>query len=131
MDQKKIIIMTKLAMYEKKHGRADQTTVEHFRRDYIYLKNMWTRLCVGFAGVLVLLVYWAHQILVVQVDFYELEPMQVLQDTILFLVVPMVVFSLIGMVKSTRDYTVASRRNKRYLALLYKLENLKKIADSQ
>lgn len=45
IDQKKIILMTKLEMYNKKYGNEDQKRCKYFLEDYIYIKNLKTRVC--------------------------------------------------------------------------------------
>lgn len=44
VDQEKIIIMTKLALYEKKYMRKDMRKVSFFVEDYIYVRNFLVRL---------------------------------------------------------------------------------------
>lgn len=44
VDQEKIIIMTKLAIYEKRHMRKDKKKLDYFIEDYIYVRNFLVRL---------------------------------------------------------------------------------------
>jgi len=44
VDQEKIIIMTKLALYEKKYMRKDKRKLDYFIEDYIYVRNFLVRL---------------------------------------------------------------------------------------
>lgn len=43
VDQKKIVLMSKLAVYDKRYKRKDQRILNYFIEDYIYLNNMKAR----------------------------------------------------------------------------------------
>lgn len=56
VDQNKIILMTKLEMYNKKYGNIDRARCKYFLEDYIYIKNFTTRIYFSlvilfFAGI--------------------------------------------------------------------------------
>jgi len=44
VDQNKIVLMSKLALYEKKYMRRDQRIIHYFVEDYVYINNFITRL---------------------------------------------------------------------------------------
>ena len=50
-DQKKIILMTKLALYEKNDKRKDKPCTDYYVEDYIYMSNLKTRLGITFITV--------------------------------------------------------------------------------
>jgi len=51
IDQDKIILMTKLAVYEKKYIKEDRRRNGYYLEDYIYVKNFKTRLSVTLAFI--------------------------------------------------------------------------------
>lgn len=56
IEEEEIILMTKLALYEKKYGRKDRKRSSYFKWDYIYINNWYTRLAVGV--VIAIIISW-------------------------------------------------------------------------
>ncbi|WP_069999866.1 hypothetical protein [Cellulosilyticum sp. I15G10I2] len=52
IDQDKIILMTKLAIYEKKYIKEDRRRNSYYLEDYIYVNNFKTRISVTIAAML-------------------------------------------------------------------------------
>jgi len=123
VNQKKIITMTKLALYDKHEGAADRAANEYFRHDYIYRKNLGTRLAVGVAGFLILVIYWLRVILLDGVDILQMDVRQYLTDSVLFLVALLAVYSLIGTIQGTREYYLIQKRLENYNSLVRRLES--------
>ena len=120
----KIILMTKLALYDKHDGTADRAANEYFRHDYIYKKNLGTRLAVGFGGLLLLAIYWLRVVLLDGVDILQIDIRQAITDSLLFLVAILAVYSLIGTIKGTREYYLIQKRLDRYDAIVRQLERI-------
>ena len=56
VDQNKIILMSKIAVYEKRYLQKDQKITDYFVEDYVYINNFITRLgisliIIGFIGM--------------------------------------------------------------------------------
>ncbi len=64
MNRRKIIAMTKAALYDKDHGTTDKHVLRFFRQDYIYRRNMWTRVYAVIALICWYTIYWFNQIAV-------------------------------------------------------------------
>ena len=122
-NEKKIITMTKLALYDKHEGPADRANSEYFRHDYIYKKNLGTRISVGIGGLLLLLIYWLQVIWIDGADILEMDVRQHLTDSVLFLVALLALYSLIGTIQGTREYYLLHKRLNRYNKLIKQLEN--------
>ena len=122
INEKKIIIMTKLALYDKHEGPADRAASEYFRHDYIYKKNLGTRLAVGIGGILLLIIYWLQVIFIDGVSLLEMDVRQHLTDSVLFLIALLAFYSLIGTIQGTRQYYVLQKRLDRYYYLTKQLE---------
>ena len=121
-NEKKIITMTKLALYDKHEGPADRAASEYFRHDYIYKKNLGTRLAVGLGGILLLLIYWLQVIIIDGADILEMDVRQHLVDSIVFLVALLALYSLIGTIQGTREYYLLHKRLDKYHHNIKQLE---------
>jgi len=128
-NEQKIITMTKLALYDKHEGHSDRAASEYFRHDYIYKKNLGTRIAVGIAGILLLTIYWLRVILLDGVDVLQMDVVRHLTDSVLFLVAILAVYSLIGTIHGTREYYLIQKRLDRYDSLIKQLERYESRAD--
>jgi len=123
VERQKIIAMTKLALYDKHEGAADRAANEYFRHDYIYRKNLGTRIAVGIGGILILAIYWAGVLFVDGVDVFKLDIQAHARDAILFVLALTALYSLFGTIQGTREYYLIQKRLKHYQGLLRLLEN--------
>ena len=130
VNKNKIILMAKMAAYDKRHGEADRAVFSFFRRDYIYRKNMWTRLSVSVGAVFLLGVYWLYQIFVYGIDIHELDIQASVTDSVLFLLAIMAFYTLAGTIQGTHQYHQVQRRVEGYLAMMKRLERLPDSPDS-
>lgn len=122
VDKEKIIIMTNLAVYDKKYGEADGKANTFFRHDYIYWQNFWTRLY-AFLGCLIIIGFYIIQRLVIdQEDLFEIDYRDEGIRILLFVVAVLFICSTISSLKATREYSRIQKRIEKYLALTEKLE---------
>lgn len=122
VNKNKIILMAKMAVYDKCHGNADRAVYSYFRRDYIYRKNMWTRAAVAVGSMFLLVLYWLHQIFIYGLDIREIDIQQGVLNSILFLGAVIAFYTLIGTIQGTHQYYKVQKRMERYLALIQRLE---------
>ncbi len=128
INKQKIITMSKLALYDKREGDADRAMFGHFRHDYIYRKNLGTRLCVGAGAVFIALAYWAQQIITAGLDVLMLDLSKNITDSILFVLAVLAVYTVIGTVQGTRRYYLAQKRLEKYHGMLHLLERIEERA---
>lgn len=128
VDREKIIIMTKLAIYDKNNGPQDRKINEYFRSDYIYRSNMWTRLCAAIGCFIVILFYWLHKVFIDGVDIFTLDFQKTGTDIAFIVAAVLLFYTLIGTVKVTVEYAASQRRLKKYNKLLNQLEQIDKNA---
>ena len=124
IDKDKIVLMTRMAVYDKRHGTADRVAFSYFRRDYIYRKNMWTRLCVMLGAALLLMLYWIYQVFVYGVDMQGIDVQQSAIDSVLFLLAIMAFYTFVGTIQATHQYHMVKKRMERYTAMVQKLERI-------
>jgi len=115
--------MTKLALYDKHEGAADREANNYFRHDYIYRKNLGTRISVGIAGIIILIIHWLRIIFVEGNDVFEINIQELVFESALFIIALVAVYSLIGTIQGTREYYHVQKRLNRYLGMLRFLEN--------
>jgi len=123
-NKNRIITMAKMAIYDKRHGDADRALFAFYRRDYIYRKNMWTRFSVAIGSILLLVIYWLHQIFIYGIDLEYLDIQGSVMESVLFLVAVMAFYTLIGTIQGTHQYYKLQNRIEDYIAMSKRLENM-------
>ena len=125
ISKKRVILMTKLAIYDRQYGSLDKKNNEYYRHDYIYRKNMWTRLCTAIGAVIILLIYWAYQIFALKINFLEIDYRQAGIQAAVFILAVMAAYTIIGTVRETAVYAKSQRRLKNYMRMLYMLDRVR------
>ncbi|MCL2225148.1 MAG: hypothetical protein FWB96_09320 [Defluviitaleaceae bacterium] len=123
VNRQKIITMTKLALYDKHEGAADRDANDYFRHDYIYRKNLGTRVSVGIAGIVILALHWLRIVFVEGIDVFEINIQDHVMESVLFIVAIIAIYSVIGTIQGTREYYHVQKRLNRYQGMLRFLEN--------
>jgi hypothetical protein len=120
--------MSKLALYDKREGDADRAVNGHFRHDYIYRKNLGTRLSVGIGAAFIVVVRWLQVIVTQGLDALMQSLQQNITDAVMFILAVMAVYTVIGTIQSTRQYYLAQKRLQRYYGLLRILDRIEERA---
>ena len=123
INKHRIITMAKMAIYDKRYGDTDRKMFSYYRRDYIYRKNMWTRFSVALGALFLLIIYWLHQIFIYAVDVQQLDIVQSVTDSVLFLVAVMAVYTMIGTIQGTIEYYKIQKRVEDYIDMIDGLED--------
>jgi len=129
LEKEKIILMSKMAIYDKKYGNADHKIFSYYRRDYIYRKNMWTRFSVALGALFLLSIYWLHQIFIYAVDVHELDIAQSVTNSILFLLAVMALYTMIGTIQGTIEYYKVQRRVEDYISMIEEIEEIEDLQE--
>ena len=122
LNESRIITMAKMASYDKRYGKADRAAFSFYRRDYIYRKNMWTRLSVGIGALFLLVIYWLHEIFIYGTDIHEIDIYPSVTNSILFLIAVMAFYTMIGTIQGTIEYYKIQRRVEDYIDMIQYLE---------
>ena len=122
-DRQKIILMSKLASYDKYHAKGDRRKTEFFRHDYVYRQNLTARFYTLIGSIIVVLFYFLHRMVIDHLDFLDIESL--ITDLIIsaaFIILVQLLYSLLGFVIHSRDYNASADRIEEYT------ENMKALA---
>ena len=131
LDKNKIILMAQMAIHDKRHGDSDRAIFSYYRRDYIYRKNMLTRLSVSIGAAFLLGLYWLHQIFVYGIDIHELDITQSVTNSVLFLLAVMAFYTCVGTIQATHQYYRVRKRMERYMSMMKDLEYINNPPDEE
>lgn len=116
--------MTRLAVQDKNYGEKDRKINGYFKHDYVYKKNVWTRISAAVGCVIILALYWLYKILIDGIDVFTLNFNRELTWSLIIVVFFMLVYTLIGTIIASAEYTASEKRLKRYFNLIRRLDKL-------
>lgn len=114
-NKNKIIIMSKLAIYEKNYGKQDKKIIMYYKNDYIYLNNFKTRIFCSFACLILIGLYISHKILFDNIDIYNFDIFKTVKNSILFIIIMLIIYTIIETIQSTKKYNKAKKRHTTYI----------------
>ena len=124
-NREKIILMTKLALYDKSFGKHDKKAACFFRHDYIYLRNMWTRFFVICGLAIIFVLYWINIVYTTGVESLIEDFYMHASFALVVMVIVCLVYTAIGSIKATSEYEKAMNRLSKYNLLLEKLDEMR------
>jgi magnesium-transporting ATPase (P-type) len=132
-EEKSIILMAKLASYEKEHGEKDRKMAEFFRHDYVYRRNVATRFFTLLGSFIVALFYFMRRIIIERLDILDLtgEVVNDLIKTAIFIVLMQVAYTLIGFWAHAREYNAAQGRINEYFENIDTLSRMKEMNEAK
>lgn len=129
LNDRKIRLMTKLALYEKKEGKDDIRLSKYFRTDYVRLQVLKTAVAVTFSYLLILIliaVYKSEYLIekAVVLDYVGIGKM-LLGGYIAL----MTVFILAVLVGYSIKYRMSRKKLSKYFRMLKKLKHIYNVED--
>lgn len=130
IDEKKIILMTKLAVQDKRYGREDRRITSYYKEDYRYINNFGTRL-----GVFIVVAGFILLDLLSKIEEGAVIPQNmtdIIKDYLLPYGIVMIIVLLIYTAISTCVYSSKYvKANKRMNAYYHTLKELKEYEAEQ
>ncbi|MCL2353889.1 MAG: hypothetical protein FWC69_04595 [Defluviitaleaceae bacterium] len=123
IDKNKIRLMSKMALHDKKGVDEDIKNTQFYRHDFIYKENMKMRFSLGLGCIIVAIFYIIYLLAVEEAVVLALDFQAELIRFVVFVLIVMVVYTLIGTIIFTRKYIASQKRAKAYFALMEQLDN--------
>ena len=122
-DGEKIILMSRVAVYEKNEGADDKKKMTYFMNDYVYRKNSRMRFGVIIGCLLLVMLYVFYLFAVVQVDFITgIDYWEELRNIAVFVIAVVVGYSVLGTAIYMVDYKKSEKRLAEYKQCLLMLD---------
>ena len=119
LNEKKVKIMTRLAIYEKNIGEEDLRINEYFKNDYVSMNNLMTRLGVTLVCLVIFGIHLGLKIfdIFIEPDF-EQQLLSLGVNYLIIYIVVIVLFTVISTIIYTKKYKAAQVRLKGYNKVL-------------
>lgn len=122
LNENKVKMMTKMAIYEKNEGRRMLKTARYFKSDYIAFGILKTLITTSIAYIIMLIMYVLYNMESIIKDINKIDYTEVGTNLIIGYVAMMAVFSAIAFVVYGKQYDNSRNGLKRYFSRLNKLE---------
>ena len=122
VNENKVKMMTKMAIYEKNEGRRMLKTARYFKSDYIAFGILKTLITTSIAYIIMLIMYVLYNMESIIKDINKIDYTEVGTNLIIGYVAMIAVFSAIAFVVYGKQYDNSRNGLKRYFSRLNKLE---------
>ena len=122
LNENKVKMMTKMAIYEKNEGRRMLKTARYFKSDYIAFGILKTLITTSIAYIIMLIMYVLYNMESIIKDINMIDYTEVGTNLIIGYVAMIAVFSAIAFVVYGKQYDNSRNGLKRYFSRLNKLE---------
>lgn len=122
LNENKVKMMTKMAIYEKNEGRRMLKTARYFKSDYIAFGILKTLITTSIAYIIMLIMYVLYNMESIIKDINKIDYTEVGTNLIIGYVTMIAVFSAIAFVVYGKQYDNSRNGLKRYFSRLNKLE---------
>lgn len=124
INEEKIVLMTKLAAYEKGEGKKNMAVGKYFMGDYISLHMLRTVLSGTLAYLVAVGVYFLYNMEELLANLYSIDFAAMARNVITYYVVFLVVYGLVTYIFFTLHFIKAKKGIKRYYHNLKKLNSM-------
>lgn len=123
MDRRRIIIMSKLAVYDKNYGEKDKQVNKYFRTDYVCHKNMQTRFYVALGCLIIGAIYGVRFFLLEGNSPFVFDYQAELINLAIFTIIMMAVYTAISTKIYLSEFNRSQYRLNNYLELIKHLDS--------
>lgn len=124
LDEKKVRLMTKMSIYEKRDGKHDIKLAKYFKSDYVHYQLLRTIVAVTFGYLLILLLAAIYKADYLIAEAVVLDYASIARDVLVIYLMLLVSLGLLSVVGYSIAYTVSRKRLSNYYNLLKKLRKI-------
>lgn len=124
LNEERVILMTKLASYEKGEGKKDKAVGNFFRSDYVGVQVLWSIVCAAIAFVICFALYILYDFEAFMSDIYKIDLFVFAQNVLTWFLVTVLGYGLISYVVYSVKYAKAKKSQKNYYNNLKKLSGM-------
>lgn len=131
VNNRKVRLMTKLAVYEKKEGKEDIKLSRYFRRDYVRLHLLYTLIAVTVGYLLALALIGAYQMEYLIKEAVQLDYIGIGKMLLGIYVIVLTVYMMASLVGYSLYYDKSRKKLAKYFRMLRRLRRMYQEADGE
>ncbi len=124
LNEERIILMARMASYEKGEGRENVKIGNYFRSDYIAAQVLKSVICAVIAFLLIFALYIVYNFEPLMENLYEMDLMAFARDVLIYFFATVASYGVITYLVSTWRYAKAKKSLRCYYNNLKKLNSL-------
>lgn len=124
LNEKRVIIMTKMASYENTEGKKNGTIGKYYRGDYIGLQVVKSIIFATIASLLICAMYILYDFENIMANIYKMDLLATGKRFLFIFIVIIAVYALISYAIYSYRYSKARRKQKIYASHLKQLGEL-------
>ena len=124
VDEEKVILMTKLASYEKHEGKKNMNIVNYFRGDYIGFQVLKGIISATISFFAIFIIYLFYNFENLMADIYKIDLMEMGKSIIIVFFATVGAYTVICYCIYAYRYSKAKKELKNYYVGLRKLEKM-------
>ncbi|NBI89356.1 hypothetical protein D3Z45_01825 [Lachnospiraceae bacterium] len=124
LNQERIILMTKMASYEKNEGKKNDSIMNYFRGDYVWLQVMKSFICGTIAFGVVFGMYIFYDFEFFMLDIYKMDLMEFGKSVLMKYLLVIGIYSIISYAIYCYRYAKAKQGVKLYMNNLRRLASM-------
>lgn len=124
LNEERVILMTRMASYEKGEGKKNVKIGNYFRSDYLSIQILKAVVCGTIAFLLVFGLYILYDFEVFMQDLYKIDLLALGKNVLTYYVVTVVGYCLLVYIGCTIRFARAKKNLKRYYQNLKKLNSM-------
>ncbi len=129
LNDRKIRLMTKLALYERKEGKEDIKLSKYYRTDYVRLQVLKTVVAVTFSYILILLLIAIYKLAYLIDQAVVLDDAGIGKMILGIYIVVLTVFVLAVLVGYSIKYRKSRKKLSKYFRMLKRLKHIYNVED--
>ncbi|MBQ3027821.1 MAG: hypothetical protein IJD26_01990 [Lachnospiraceae bacterium] len=131
LNNRKVRLMTRLAMYEQNEGKEDVRISKYFRTDYVRLNVLKTIVAVTFGYLLILLLLVVYHSEYLIREAVTLDYRGMISRYVGIYIIILAVYGALGMIGYMLKYRASRKKLAKYFRMLRRLRSLYREADGE
>lgn len=131
LNNRKVRLMTRLAMYEQNEGKEDVRISKYFRTDYVRLNVLKTIVAVTFGYLLILLLLVVYHSEYLIREAVTLDYQGMISRYVGIYIIILAVYGALGMIGYMLKYRASRKKLAKYFRMLRRLRSLYREADGE
>lgn len=131
LNNRKVRLMTRLAMYEQNEGKEDVRISKYFRTDYVRLNVLKTIVAVTFGYLLILLLLVVYHSEYLIREAVTLDYQGMISRYVGIYIIILAVYGALGMIGYMLKYRSSRKKLAKYFRMLRRLRSLYREADGE
>lgn len=124
LNEEKVKLMTRAAVYEKHEGKKNMKMTKYFRGDYVSWNMIKTAAAVTFAYLIVAGCWVLYNLEYLMENFYTMDLAEITRQILVYYIAVLVAYLILSYIIYTIKYSMAMKNLKRFKSSLKKIRQI-------